>query len=305
MRYLFESSPGYTIASLCSSIGYTKQAYYKHDNSVAQDAINSDLILKEIYSIRADMPNLSGKKIYKMLQKLLPDEIRIGRDATYDLMRSHGLIRPMVHRRIRTTITVYKLEYTNLIHGMLIDRPNLVWVADITYIRTSSGGFIYLALITDYYSRMIVGWNLSSSLALEGALDALKMALETIPENVCPIHHTDRGCQYYSKAYTDLLKSRKMPISMYTDGDPRNNAIAERINGTIKNEMLSGIDIEEVEAGISLMGKAIGLYNKVRPHLSLDFHTPQEAYLMEGKIERRWKTSYHKKINNENLENSL
>ena len=238
------------------------------------------------------MPSLAGDKVHQLLKKRLPAEMVPGRDATYSLMRTHGLIRPRKSLRVRTTITVYKMEYHDLIKGLSIEHPNQVWVADITYVRLTTGEFIYLALVTDYYSRKIVGWNLSVSLSLDGALAALKMALSTLSPGVTPIHHSDRGCQYYSKVYTGLLKKLSMPISMYTDGDPRNNAVAERINGTVKNEMLEGYVFGTLEEALAVFPERIRIYNMVRPHRSLDFLTPEEAYHMSGPIKRRWNTYY-------------
>ena len=296
MKRLFESQENkYTVVSLCRMMGYTKQAYYKHENSISEDAMRYEIIIQEIYAIKKDMEALSGDKVHRKLVKRLPPELTIGRKATYDLMRIHGLIRHKRCFHVRTTLTVYRLEYHDLIKDLSVDHPNQVWVADITYIRLVSDGFIYLALITDLYSRKIIGWNLSESLALEGAMDALKMALALLPKGETPIHHSDRGSQYYSKTYTDLLKSIGMQISMYTDGDPRNNAVAERMNGIIKNEMLIGKEIHGLEDGMVKVAKAIYLYNNERPHLSLDYHTPEEAYHMSGEIKRRWNTHYKKK----------
>lgn len=296
MKNLLEDKGNhYTVVSLCKIIGYTKQAYYKHENSISEEAMHYEIIIQEIYSIREEMAALSGDKVHRILVKRLPADLIIGRKATYDLMRTHGLVRHKRCRHVQTTLTVYRLEYHDLIKDLSIDHPNQAWVADITYIRLVFGGFIYLALITDLYSRKIMGWNLSESLALEGAMSALKMALVMLPADVTPIHHSDRGCQYYSKTYTDLLKSIGMQISMYTDGDPRNNAVAERMNGIIKNEMLCDKEIYGLDDGMIKVAKAIYLYNNERPHLSLDYHTPEEAYNMTGEIKRRWNTNNKKK----------
>lgn len=297
---------GYSVPSLCRIVGFTKQAYYKHSLSIEETSARNEILLQAILEIRAEMPSLAGDKVHRLLKKRLPAELVPGRDATYALMRTHGLIRPRKSLRIRTTFTVYRLEYHDLIKGLSIERPNQAWVADITYIRLSTGAFIYLALVTDYYSRKIIGWDLSASLSLDGALAALKMALLTLPSGIIPIHHSDRGCQYYSKVYTGLLKDRDIPISMYTDGDPRNNAIAERINGTVKNEMLEGYSFGSLEEALAVLPERIRIYNMVRPHRSLDFLTPEEAYHMSGPIKRRWNTYYKtegnmKKIMNEDI----
>lgn len=142
-------------------------------------------------------------------------------------------------------------------------------------------------MVTDYYSRKIIGWDLSVSLSLDGALAALKMALSSLPSGIIPIHHSDRGRQYYSKVYTGLLKELGIPISMYTDGAPRNNAVAERINGTVKNEVLEGYFFGSLEEALEGLPERIRIYNMVRPHRSLDFLTPEEAYQMSGPIKRR------------------
>jgi transposase InsO family protein len=280
---------------MCRIVGYTKQAYYKHDQNMSEEAMRYEIILQEIYSIRGKMENLGGDKVYRILSSHLPENLRIGRKSTYDLMRVHGLIRHKRCKHVKTTYTVYKLEYHDLIKGLVIDHPNMVWVADITYIRTTSGAFVYLALVTDFYSRKIIGWNLSERLTLDGAMYALRAALQTLGEGEKPIHHSDRGCQYYSKQYTELLKSLNIPISMYTDGDPKNNAVAERLNGIIKNEMLFNQEINGLSDGIRKVSEAIYLYNNERPHQSLDYHTPEEVYHMSGNIKRRWNTNYKRK----------
>lgn len=220
--------------------------------------------------------------------------IKMGRDALFRLLgENHLLIRK---RRIRAQTTFSRhwfQKYPNLIKGYEPSGANQLWVSDITYICLDNQ-FAYLSLVTDAYSRKVVGFYLSRSLDNKGCINALKMALDSCPDCSSLIHHSDRGSQYCSFAYVDLLKAHNIKISMTEKGDPRENAIAERINGILKEELLQQqyVDIMPAQADVA---KAIVTYNTLRPHSSCDMLTPHLAHSQSGKLKRHWKNYYKKR----------
>lgn len=188
-------------------------------------------------------------------------------------------------------------KYPNLIRDYTPLAPNKLWVSDITYIETKYG-FAYLSLITDAYSRKIVGWNLSNRLDSESTVKALKMALSELPERETKlIHHSDRGSQYCSSKYVNLLNQYKIAISMTESGDPLENAIAERVNGILKMEWLHNSCPETFVEANNLIRKIVLLYNNERPHQSLDYQVPSLIHETGMKTKRKWKT-YYRRISN-------
>jgi transposase InsO family protein len=181
-------------------------------------------------------------------------------------------------------------KWPNLIRGFDFHRPNLLWVSDITYININ-GGFAYLALITDAYSRKITGYKLSPTLESEGNISAMCMAIENTPEcnRVGLIHHSDRGSQYCCKEYVKILKNNNIRISMTENGDPYENALAERVNGILKSEWLDHEKYDNFEQASKRICQIINTYNTVRPHLSCDMLTPEQAQAKVGKLKKRWK----------------
>lgn len=173
---------------------------------------------------------------------------------------------------------------------MVVERPSQLWVSDITYIRIQQG-FAYLSLVTDAYSRKIIGFSLSHDLSTDNCLRALKMALTTRLGDQPLVHHSDRGIQYCSVAYTRLLKKEAIAISMTQSGNPRDNAIAERVNGILKMELLQE-KYDDINTAIQSVKRAITIYNTLRPHSSLDMMVPDQAHTMSGTIRRRWQNYY-------------
>ena len=220
-----------------------------------------------------------------------------GRDAFIEMLRRNGL---MVRIRRRhhyvTTDSSHNLrKYPNLIKGLAVTEPNRVWVSDITYIETKEG-VLYLSLVTDLYSHKIVGWAIGPTLEREYPLEALRMALATLPEGDLPtlIHHSDRGCQYCSTDYVDALRERKIQISMTQTGDPLENAVAERANGIIKTEWLYHMEPLPEEKCPDTVGRIIAFYNDERPHMSVGYQTPSEAHRQSGEQRRCWKNPWEK-----------
>lgn len=179
-------------------------------------------------------------------------------------------------------------KYSNLIKTVTITRPEQVWVSDITYIKIIHQ-WGYLSLITDAYSRKIMGYNFQSDLSAEGCVAALKMALDNRGSNEQLIHHSDRGSQYCSQQYVKLLLENKIAISMTENGDPYENALAERMNGILKSEFNLYNTQMGFEQTRNLISKTINAYNKLRPHASCDYMTPEEAHLKSGNMKKRWK----------------
>jgi putative transposase len=226
------------------------------------------------------MPRLGGRKLYHLVQPGLAREyaVRLGRDKFFDLLRRHGLLVKRRRKYAQTTNSHHRFHiYTNLIEHASVDAPNQVFVSDITYLRLQSG-FGYLALVTDVYSRKIVGYDFSQSLTLDGALRALRMALLNVPDPSRLIHHSDRGLQYCSTEYTNELLSKNARISMSQAGNPYENAIAERINGILKDEFLLDDTFPNFAAARSAVVEAIQIYNTLRPHGSIANLTPSLKY---------------------------
>jgi putative transposase len=232
-----------------------------------------------------------------LVRERLPAGTVPGRDAFFNLLAANGLlVRKQKTFRPVTTLSWHHFhKFSNLWKGRIPDAPNQVWVADITYIRLRNDTFIYLSLLTDVYSHKIVGWFLSGNLGMEGPIAALKTALENLPSAHNLMHHSDRGVQYCSKAYVELLQSHGIQISMTENGDPKENSVAERVNGILKEEWLNRETIESLEQGRERIADIIGIYNKRRPHLSNNYLTPEEAHGKNGILKRQWKTYYKKK----------
>ena len=172
---------------------------------------------------------------------------------------------------------------------MKVNAPSTIWQSDITYIPFGRT-FFYLSLVMDAYSRKIVGWHLSESLKAEGTIAALKMALTTLPRNHEGLfHHSDRGSQYCCKAYVKLLKKRNIEISMTEHGDPYENILAERINRTIKEEFINEFLFLNFKEAKMVTANSVRYYNKLRPHASLDYLTPDQAHLLKVILKKRWK----------------
>lgn len=245
--------------------------------------------------LRVLTPKLGTRKLmHKMQDFFAKHEFKMGRDEFFDLLREHQLlIRRRQSRKPQTTFSSHWFKkYPNLIVDLVIDRPNQVWVSDITYIVVGDG-FGYLFLLTDAYSRKIIGYCIDASLSAQGALKALKMALRQKPATAQTIHHSDRGVQYCCWDYIHQLTESSVGISMTQNSDPRENAIAERVNGILKQELLEKGYATMAEAQAHLP-KVISIYNVERPHSSLDFMTPSVAHTQEGVIKRRWKTYPYK-----------
>lgn len=282
-------------------LGYSKQAYYKQLRLNANTAVKEETIVGLIKKKRQIWKRGSGRNLHQCLQKeFKAHDIKMGRDKFFDLLRNNHLLIKSKRNRTKTTCSYHHFNrYNNLIENAVPTRSNEVWVADITYLWLKpQDKFCYLSIITDLYSRKIVGHCVYESLNVRGCIDALKQAIRNRKDKAGPlIHHSDRGVQYCCHAYVKMLQKDQIQISMTQTGDPLENAVAERINKTIKEEFtndrqLNFSNIDEAKIEIK---KFIEFYNKHRPHRSVQWLTPNLAYQCTGALTRVWKT-YRRKV---------
>lgn len=261
--------------------------------SAKEGILGEAIVIKRIREIREQMPRIGTRKLHYMLTDTLQKhQISIGRDKLFDLLSEYGLlVRRRKRKRTNTTDSNHPFrKYPNLVKGLQVTRPNHLWVSDITYISLTDG-FCYLSLVTDAYSRKIIGYGLLRTLKKEGPLYAMRMALDSLPGKLQAtlIHHSDRGLQYCCSEYISLLESKNISISMTEKGDPYENAIAERVNGILKSEFALDRDFDSFEQASDAVDNAINIYNQLRPHASCDYLTPQDAHQKEGLLKTKWK----------------
>lgn len=282
------------LSILCGLFGKSRQAYYQRLDYSYSTHAHEGIILDLVREYRRDMGNIGGRKLWYLLNKRLPGIV--GRDELFEILDRHHL---KVHRRCRKVRTTWSASwlhrFPNLVSDLELTSSNQVWVSDITYLETDLDGFIYLHLVTDAYSKKILGWNLSPTLHAEYTLSALRMALRSSNTSLAGlIHHSDRGCQYCSDKYVKLLQDNSISISMTQSGDPRDNAIAERVNGILKNEWFNHDHFRDLLEAQRRVSHVINIYNNQRPHLSLNYQTPSEVHELQGKQKRVWKNYYYK-----------
>ena len=273
--------PKIGIGTLCRLFGKTRHAYYDHGWRVQDQGLKEDIVIQKVLEIREEIPRIGTLKLHKILTPVFRSHgIKIGRDYMFALLREHGL---QIRRRKRSVTTTdsrhWMHKYANLIKDLVVTRPEQLWVSDITYIRFRNQ-WGYLSLITDAYSKQIVGFCFRKDLSKQGCIEALQMALENrMYSQAALIHHSDRGSQYCSKAYVDLLLEQKIAISMTENGDPYENAIAERVNGILKTDFNLYSSTEGFKATKERIARNINAYNTIRPHLSVDLLTPEQAHV--------------------------
>jgi transposase InsO family protein len=285
--------------TLCGLFGKSRQAYYQRKKYVYSEALKEEIIIQMVEQERKLMPRVGGRKLLSRIEPQLPEELLMGRDRFFDFLRDRGLLIRKRRMSARTTFSNHWLhKYPNLIVGFEPREAHRLWVSDITYIKTGEG-FCYLSLITDGYSRKIIGWELGNSLEAKHSVKALKMAIRQLPRGTKDVfHHSDRGVQYCSEDYVKILTKNHFQISMTENSDPRENAIAERVNGILKDEWLNGMSFRNIEEARSAIDRVIRIYNQIRPHSSLEMKTPCFAHSNPCVLKRKWKNYYKKKENN-------
>jgi putative transposase len=264
---------------ICSLFGVKRDAYYKYIKRFKKRETVKAQIISMVKVERKEQSRVGGRKLHEALKPtFVAQDIKIGRDCLFDILREHDMLIKPKKATCRTTYSYHRFyTYKNLVKNMTVTRPNQVWVSDITYIRTVSG-FCYLALITDMYSRKIVGYDMSDSLELAGCLRALQKALKAARPATRLVHHSDRGFQYCSNQYVDQLKKHGIEISMTEENHCYENAIAERVNGILKDEFYLDQTFYSLSHARNAVKNAIEIYNSKRLHLSLDYKTPNFVF---------------------------
>jgi putative transposase len=260
----------------------SRQNYYARRRQRAGRAIDAELVLGLVRLERRYQPRLGTRKLRHMLQGALTEAgVRLGRDRFFGLLRKEDLLVGRLPREwVSTTCSQHKLPvHPNLIREMAVSGPNQVWVVDLTYIRTEEG-FMFLALVTDKGSRKIVGYHCAENLEAGGCVRALRMALAELPSQARPIHHSDRGTQYCSHEYGNVLAERGLPISMTEKNHCAENALAERMNGILKSEYGLGGRLQSKKQARYAVDHAVATYNQRRPHTCLEMRTPEQAHCL-------------------------
>lgn len=283
---------------MCRLLGLTRQAYYQHFWQQEANTIEQSIVLDQVCAIRKDHRVMGGRKLYEKLYPfLLEHQIKMGRDALFDLLAENNLLVKKRRRPFITTFSHHWLrKWPNLIREMEISGIHQLWVSDITYWKIGER-YTYISLITDAYSHKIVGYHLAQTLESIETIKALHMAMAQLPAQLSKplIHHSDRGVQYCSENYVKLLQEKGIEISMTENGDPLENAVAERINGILKSEYLRHYTASTIDQARYQLQLAVDLYNKDRPHLSIGLLTPEIVHSKEISVEKLWKNYYTKK----------
>ncbi len=271
---------------------YSPQAYHQQQKRELKKQVNEDLIVQQIHLIRHQQPRCGGRKLFVMLLPFfIQQNISIGRDAFFDILAKNNLLIRKTKRSVHTTNRKHHFRrFPNLAKDFEPMKAHELWVSDITYIPLKNR-FAYLFLITDAYSRKIVGFHVSDDMKVSSAVVALKKALYQKPVETIVMHHSDRGIQYCSTEYVNLLQQNHALISMTQNGDPYENALAERINGILKTELISAY-YDTIEQAALHISRCIIIYNHKRRHSSLNYQTPHEVHQQKGPQIKRWKNYY-------------
>jgi transposase InsO family protein len=274
-------------------LGFSAQAYHKKQKRNLIKMSDEHLILQQIDAIRKYQPRCGGRKLFIELNPFFCEHgIVMGRDIFFNLLRRNKLLVRKTKRSVHTTNSKHHFRrYPNMIKDFTPLKAHELWVADITYIPLKNR-FAYLFLITDAYSRKIVGFHVSDDMRVSSATLALKKAIAQKPAEAIVIHHSDRGIQYCSTAYVQLLQQHHAHISMTQNGDPYENAIAERVNGILKTELISR-QYDNIDNASVHITRCITIYNYKRRHSSLNWQIPEEVHKQEGPQIRRWKNYYY------------
>jgi len=257
----------------------SRQNYYSRRRQRQRREVDADLVLQFVRDERRQQPRLGGRKLRCLIgERLKAHDVKIGRDRLFRLLAENDLLIARKPGQPRTTNSRHSLPvFNNLVEGMTLTGPNQAWASDLTYIRTDQG-FMFASLITDLFSRKIVGHFISDNLETEGCLKALETALKELPTGACPIHHSDRGCQYCCHLYVERLQKAGLGISMTQTMHCYENALAERVNGILKQEYEMDSTFRTKEQARVAFEQAVWLYNYRRPHMSLKYHFPAEVH---------------------------
>lgn len=292
MSQLRQFYPQYGLGYYCALFGKSRQSWYEQARRQEGAHMANALVLKLVREIRQGLPRAGVPKLHHMLkEKLREHGLKIGRDALYRLLGEHGyLIRYRRRRPFTTNSRHHYRKHPNLIRELaLLTHPGQLWASDITYLRLAGNKFCYLSIVTDAYSHKIIGHCLHPTLHSDGAVNALLMAVKSKRREGL-IHHSDRGIQYCCADYVRMLEHYGIRISMTENGDPYENAVAERINGILKGEFLLDGTFGTFEQARAAVHSAVDRYNHIRPHASCDNLTPAQAHDHNGVLPKRWKS---------------
>ncbi len=267
------------MSKLCKKVRMSRQNYYEARRYRQRKKIDEGLIVELVKAQRRMQPRLGTRKLLHILELEFAEAgIEIGRDRFFEVLGLHGMLLERKRTWPRTTNSRHSLPvFRNLVADLNVEKPNQVWVSDLTYIRTEEG-FMYASVIMDRFSRKIVGAHIGDSLEALGCIAALDKALVDLPKDSSPIHHSDRGCQYCCHEYVNRLRSRNLSISMTEENHCYQNAHAERVIGILKQEYEMDATFKSKSHATEAFYQAVELYNYRRPHLSLNYRTPEEVH---------------------------
>jgi len=286
-----------TLVSACGLFGVNRQVYYRSKRATQKSQETASKVVKMVMEVRQQMPRIGTRKLHYLLKDQL-NEIGIGRDKLFTILKAnHMLMKPKRSYRITTDSNHWYRKHKNLIEDITPVMPEQIWASDITYLGNRSN-HRYLALVTDTYSKKIVGYDLSASLGADGAIRALKMGLrQRSYKEKKLIHHSDRGFQYCCDNYQKVLARKKVRCSMTESYDPYANAVAERVNGILKQEFL----LEDYNVKLPIMKELvrnnIEIYNKKRPHYSCAMKTPKQMHKQDQIRIKSYKTTNRTRVN--------
>lgn len=277
-----------SLSEACRLFGYSRQAYYQQKERKLEEQTLARQVVGLVEQIRMRMPRLGTRKLYHLLKEQL-EQLKVGRDKLFAILGEAGLlVRPRKSYRKTTDSKHWMKKHKNLAEGLNVERPEQVWVSDITYIPTREG-HNYLSLVTDAYSKKIMGYHLSEDLRTHGPLEALKMAIGKNKYQFGLIHHSDRGLQYCSQEYQQLLAAAQIKPSMTEKYDPYQNAVAERVNGILKDEFALEQGFAHHLEAVKVIAESVGIYNNQRPHLSCHYLTPEQMHRQQELKVKQWK----------------
>jgi len=268
------------VVALCEVAQMTPQNYYARRSARSRQEVDLGLALALVKAEREQQPRLGVRKLYHLIApELKAAGVKLGRDRLFKELGKVGwLVAPKPSQWPKTTQVDPNLPvFKNLIKRHAATGPNQVWVADITYIRTQEA-FMYLGLITDRWARKIVGYHLGETLETEQVLKALVMALKGLKGSQRPIHHSDRGCQYASHGCVHAVQQAGLTMSMTEKNHSAENALAERVNGILKQEYWLDAHFENACHARQATAHGIRMYNTQRPHTALKLATPEQVH---------------------------
>ena len=300
------------VSLACRLLGHCRQAFYQSKVDIAKEAECERRIIASVRAIRTEDPRIGGYKLWLMLIGMYGREHVPGRDRFFVMLRRRGLMLPKPKPRHTTNSNHRYRKWKNLIKDFTPMEANQLWVADITYIALADGDVCYLHLITDAYSRKIVGWALADTLKATVSMQALQMAIDQAAAMrgsdmlAGLIHHSDRGVQYCCDAYVSMLKKHGIAISMTEDYKPTDNAIAERFNGILKVESVyPQKQLPTLEHAQRLIPRFINFYNNARPHMSIGYKMPAVAHMEQGEQKKMWKKRIYRQNNDVDENNGI